>query len=77
MGPGHIAAALVDTDARLIHVSTDYVFGGDADTPYETDATPAPNTVYGRTKLAMYLPMTMVTVTSREFFYNDQCQTVY
>jgi dTDP-4-dehydrorhamnose reductase len=37
---------------RLIHVSTDYVFDGAAERPYETDDLPAPRTAYGRTKLA-------------------------
>ena len=38
--------------AKLIHVSTDYVFNGESDKPYtETDAT-SPINIYGKTKLA-------------------------
>ena len=37
---------------RLVQVSTDYVFAGDADRPYAEDDAPAPRTAYGRTKLA-------------------------
>jgi dTDP-4-dehydrorhamnose reductase len=37
--------------ARLIHVSTDYVFDGQAARPYATDAAPNPLGVYGQTKL--------------------------
>ncbi|MBB3035620.1 dTDP-4-dehydrorhamnose reductase [Hoyosella altamirensis] len=51
-GAGNIAAACHATGAHLIHVSTDYVFGGDAMEPYEIDAPKNPRTVYGRTKLA-------------------------
>lgn len=40
-------------NARLIHISTDYVFGGDSfDAPIKESATPAPLGVYGRTKFA-------------------------
>lgn len=46
---GHLAAA---AGRRLIHVSTDYVFRGDGQSPYEVDDEPAPQTAYGRTKLA-------------------------
>ncbi len=52
VGPRTLAAACARKRARLIHISTDYVFAGDAEQPYETDAEPAPRTVYGRTKLA-------------------------
>ncbi|MFF3378890.1 dTDP-4-dehydrorhamnose reductase [Streptomyces sp. NPDC002680] len=53
VGPRLLAQACAEHGARLIHVSTDYVFDGEArDTPYPEDHTPAPRTAYGRTKLA-------------------------
>jgi dTDP-4-dehydrorhamnose reductase len=54
-GPQHIARACARAGAQLIHVSTDYVFGGDAAAPlrpYEPSDDTAPLGVYGRTKLA-------------------------
>ncbi len=51
LGPRNLASATARVGARLIHVSTDYVFAGDADRPYETDAATGPRTAYGRTKL--------------------------
>jgi dTDP-4-dehydrorhamnose reductase len=49
--PGRMAAAAAGIGARLIHISTDYVFDGDKPEPYvETDPT-SPLNVYGRTKL--------------------------
>ncbi|GAB2911974.1 dTDP-4-dehydrorhamnose reductase [Rhodococcus aerolatus] len=50
--PGVLAAACARHGARLVHVSTDYVFAGDAREPYGPDAPTGPRTVYGRTKLA-------------------------
>jgi dTDP-4-dehydrorhamnose reductase len=49
--PRLLATALRRTGGRLVHVSTDYVFGGTARTPYEPDDRPAPRNVYGRSKL--------------------------
>lgn len=55
-GPGHIARACARAGARLIHVSTDYVFGGEfgdaAPRPYEPGDHTAPQGVYARSKLA-------------------------
>lgn len=51
-GPEQLASASAASGARFIHVSTDYVFKGDANAPYLEDAATGPNTAYGRTKLA-------------------------
>ncbi|MFD9389167.1 dTDP-4-dehydrorhamnose reductase [Streptomyces sp. NPDC060000] len=51
-GPRLLAAACAGHGARLVHVSTDYVFDGEARTPYREDRPPSPRTAYGRTKLA-------------------------
>lgn len=52
IGPGLLAAAAAACGARMIHVSTDYVFDGSKAAPYREDDATAPLGVYGRTKLA-------------------------
>lgn len=47
-----LAEACKRHNATLIHISTDYIFSGEAQTPYTEDATPAPINAYGRTKWA-------------------------
>ena len=49
-GPRNIAAASRETGARMIHISTDFVFDGAASTPYTPDAAANPLSVYGQTK---------------------------
>ena len=51
-GAANLAAGCTAAGARLVQVSTDYVFDGSAGRPYAEDAVPAPRTAYGRTKLA-------------------------
>jgi dTDP-4-dehydrorhamnose reductase len=51
-GPETLAAACRATGTWLVQLSTDYVFSGDATTPYAESAIPDPQSAYGRTKLA-------------------------
>lgn len=48
---GLLADGARQVGARFVHVSTDFVFDGEAGIPYAPDATPHPLGVYGRTKL--------------------------
>jgi dTDP-4-dehydrorhamnose reductase len=52
IGPRNLAKASVDIGARLIHISTDYVFNGLSEMPYPVDFPTEPLNAYGRTKLA-------------------------
>jgi dTDP-4-dehydrorhamnose reductase len=49
-GPHNLARACRALGARLVHISTDYVFDGKKATPYEEDDAPAPIQVYGASK---------------------------
>ena len=51
-GPGNLAKAAKANNATLVHVSTDYVFGGDPyNTPCKEDQKGTPTGVYGLTKM--------------------------
>lgn len=51
-GPAVLATATSAAGAKLVHVSTDYVFDGTGTAPYAEDAPLAPLGAYGRTKAA-------------------------
>jgi len=50
VAPAHLARAARQADARLLQVSTDYVFDGTATAPYAEDHPLGPRSAYGRTK---------------------------
>ncbi|MCR5526100.1 MAG: dTDP-4-dehydrorhamnose reductase [Lachnospiraceae bacterium] len=52
IGPRNLAIAATDTGAKLVHVSTDYVFPGNASKPYTEFDEVGPVSAYGITKLA-------------------------
>jgi len=52
VGAANIARDSRMAGARLVHISTDYVFDGSGAAPYEEDAPLAPRSAYGRTKAA-------------------------
>ena len=51
-GVANVVAAAAGAAARVVHVSSDYVFDGSATRPYDESAEPAPISVYGESKLA-------------------------
>jgi dTDP-4-dehydrorhamnose reductase len=51
-GPANLAAASKKYNTRFVHISTDYVFDGQASSPYTADAPTDPQGVYGESKLA-------------------------
>lgn len=51
LGPRNLAIACEKINAKLIHISTDYVFPGNGTEPYKEYDTPRPISVYGKTKL--------------------------
>lgn len=50
LGTSYVAEACKAIDAKMIYISTDYVFDGDGERPFETEDTPAPIGQYGLTK---------------------------
>ncbi len=51
LAPGYLAEICFNYKAKFIHISTDYIFDGNAKTPYTEDSTTNPQSVYGATKL--------------------------
>ena len=52
IGPRNLSIAASKYDAKMVHVSTDYVFPGDGMVPYTEFDTTGPQSAYGATKLA-------------------------
>ena len=50
-GTRYLCDAAAENQAKIIYVSTDYVFDGEKNEPYEVDDTTSPQSVYGATKL--------------------------
>ncbi len=51
IGARNLSIAATETDAKLVHVSTDYVFEGNGSRPYTEFDSPNPVSAYGKTKL--------------------------
>lgn len=52
IGPRNLSIAATETGAKIVHISTDYVFEGNAKKPYVEFDRPDPQGMYGATKLA-------------------------
>lgn len=51
MGPANLAMACKKVNAKLVHISTDYVFPGNGNSPYCEWDICSPNSIYGKSKL--------------------------
>ena len=51
-GPANVAQVCAEFGSKLVQISTDYVFSGDAKVPYSENEITEPKSAYGRTKLA-------------------------
>ena len=52
IGPRNLSIAATKNNAKMIHISTDYVFPGNGTVPYTEFDQVGPNSMYGKTKLA-------------------------
>ena len=52
LGTENIAKICKEIDAKMVYISTDYVFPGNGEEFYEVDSPTGPQNIYGRTKLA-------------------------
>ena len=52
LGPRNLSIAATEVGAKMLHISTDYVFDGHGTRPYTEFDTPDPQSAYGVTKLA-------------------------
>lgn len=65
----NLAESIKGADCRFLHISSDYVFSGDANVPYDESSATDPRSVYGSSKLegeraALIHPHTMIIRTS-------------
>jgi dTDP-4-dehydrorhamnose reductase len=78
-GAGNVAQAAKQQGARLVFLSTDYVFDGTKTTPYATDDPKGPRSVYGKSKaeaeaqLEQILPECCIVRTSWVFGAGGKC----
>lgn len=66
LGTRYVREAAEKIGAKLVYFSTDYVFGGEGETPWKPDDTPSPVNYYGETK---YLGEKEVTAYPKSFIF--------